>query len=84
MGILSWRFLRMQLQSDDIVEMIWTDEDGEHRSILRVDYDIDGASFHTEGGPAPDEDTIGELDHDMSMLAGSEFIPVRPRYYKAA
>lgn len=89
-SLLSWSF-SPESRCHDIVILVWEDEHAvRRRTVLTVDYDIDGASFFYESGDALDpknedyEDLIYTLDGDMADLRGSEFIPIRPHYYKKA
>lgn len=59
-------------------------------TTLTVDYDIGagrrtgGAQFRHVDGPALDGDTLDELADDMVRLAGSQFGPISPRFYRRA
>lgn len=68
------------------VDLIWTDDSGvERRTVVDVDTDIDGATYHYASGDAlPDDDgeLLNELDHDRAWHRGSEFIPIKARHHR--
>lgn len=72
------------------VNVIWRDGEGsELRSVLSVDSDIDGLTYHYVSGAALPEDEedrdelLRELEDDEGALRGSEFGPIKPRCHRA-
>lgn len=77
----SWERISADGSGTDIVRVFWTDDAGVAReSTVRIEYDLDGASFFPHVGDLPDEDTLSDIDHDMTLAAGG----FRPRLRRTA
>jgi hypothetical protein len=57
---------------------------GRGDSLYAVDYSEGARVFARISGVELDEDDLAELDHDMTLHCGAQFVPIRAKHWRAA
>lgn len=73
----SWHF---GPQIDGASSVVVSSQQGS--SLYVVDYNEGRRTFAHVSGPELDYEDLSEVDWDMELHAGSQFVPVAPKHYR--